>query len=147
MFRTAQLGLIVAFSLMGCAKEYVYIPPVTEAGTQCVTGCQDRQAQCRERAVENAASEKKACEESAAAEASACEAEREAELLICQEEAETDYAGCRKYAPNPNGCIKQTCPTQPCLKNSCYQSVSYSFCDSDFRACYQQCGGKIELMK
>ncbi len=27
-----------------------------------------------------------------------------------------------------------------------YQSANYFLCGRDFRACYQQCGGKIELM-
>jgi len=146
MLRTRHLGLVLALLLVGCAKEYVYIPPATEAGVQCVAGCQARQAQCRERATESAAAEKRACEETATAEVYACEANRDAEYLACQDAAEADYVGCRKYAPDPSGCIKQTCTLQSCTRNSCYQSANYSLCGSDFRACYQQCGGKIELM-
>jgi len=144
MFRVVRIIIVVAALMSGCSKEYVYTAPQTEAGIACVTQCQERQTACREHVTSEAEASKQRCEEAATEEYVQCELQAEAEFSACQETAETEYYGCLKYAPNRKKCRQDACVKSDCYKRSCYRSVNHSFCDREFRGCFQQCGGRIE---
>ena len=147
MVRTVVVTLLFMLFVSGCSKEYVYTAPETEAGTICVTKCQEWQSVCREQAGYDAATAKKQCDRASAHEYAQCEAKAEDDFELCEKNAESDYYGCLKYSANRASCVKAVCVKDMCRKSSCYKNVDYSFCEKDFRACYQQCGGKIEELK
>jgi hypothetical protein len=147
MSRFTCLIVITASILSGCAKEYVYTPPKSEAGIACVSHCQERQAICRDRALSEADAKKSQCERTANREYKQCTFEAEQTFASCQETAKTDYYACLKYAQKRDTCRESACVKNTCSKQSCYRHVSYTQCDSEFRDCYQQCGGRIDEAK
>ncbi len=51
MISAKNIMLAIAFSVLlgGCAKEYVYTPPATAVGRQCVAHCERSHAVCQRR--------------------------------------------------------------------------------------------------
>ena len=55
----------------------------------------------------------------------------------CEHDAEVEYNACLKYAEDKKKCVQQIC----------YDTPSVGQCDIDYRACYQNCGGQVEILK
>ena len=133
--------------LTGCAKNYKYIPPKTEAGLQCVTQCLSMKNTCRERELKNARASQKACEKKSAEEYLECKISAEEEFAQCQEEAKDEYYACLKYAKDRSTCDEKQCEKKHCYERRCHESPNYRSCDINYRECYQQCGGVVEVIK
>ena len=54
----------------------------------------------------------------------------------CERDSQTEYDACLKYSSD----------RKKCYQKGCYDFASTAQCDSDFRACYQNCGGRIDIM-
>lgn len=131
---TLLLGIITGFVVLlsACAgPEYTYRPPATAEGRNCAAQCQAGQYSCRNSQSQSASAAQQQCELQAANKFNQCEAAANAE-----------YTSCLRYSNNRTLCFKKMC-----IKESCYNSVSYGYCDSEYRACYQQCGGEIGIMQ
>lgn len=149
---TAFRILLIALSwfvivLAGCAEKYRYIPPESQAGLQCVTQCMSMKNTCRDREVENARIAQEACEKNATEEYIECKIISEEEFVQCQEEAKEEYYACLKYASDRSSCEEKQCEKKHCYERTCYESANFRSCDSDYRECYQQCGGIVEVIK
>ena len=55
----------------------------------------------------------------------------------CQRESEVEFTSCLKYASDRNKCYRK----------GCFDYASTAMCDTDYRACYQNCGGKIGIIE
>lgn len=149
MILKARAPLIIIALLLsaGCAREYVYTPPPTEEGIKCAAQCQARQEACRNQQADSAAAAQRRCNSDSSAEYEQCLVSAEEAYGNCQEETQTEYYACLKYAEKRSSCVQESCTKKSCYKKSCRKSPNYGVCDSEFRACYQQCGGKVEIMK
>lgn len=143
----AALFVTLTLSLTGCATEYTYAPPITMEGKQCVQQCQTTQSSCRNLQSQNALASRQQCESTSSAAFSQCDTETNAKYNQCQQESQQDYNSCLKYASNRATCRQKICFKESCYKPSCYQSADYSYCDGEFRSCYQNCGGTVGVMK
>lgn len=133
--------------LAGCATEYAYTPPTSEQGMTCVTRCQSAQQRCRNTQVQVAATAKQSCIQRSQQDYDLCTYNAENEHTACTAKAEGEYVACLKYASDRKSCIKNKCEKTACYRDGCYHSPDYAYCDSDFRSCYQQCGGKVDVIK
>lgn len=109
---------ITLLGLAGCGPEYTYTPPLSPIGQACVMRCQDTQGECTHKAQKRADRKQAKCEKQAAHEHYAC-------LLYAKTDA--DRAKCQK--------------------SGCYEYADTERCDNDFRACFQQCGGIVGVVK
>jgi len=129
-------SMIVAtvLALCGCATEYTYSPPTTAEGRACVARCQDTQMRCRVTQDRRRDSAFEQCKVDSAQKQSQCEHDSQIEYDACLRYAKTDA--------DRNACHRQSCD-QP----GCYASTNYDLCDTDYRACYQNCGGTVGVLK
>lgn len=104
--------------LAGCVTQYTYTPPATPQGQQCVSRCSHLQQDCKAQEDERVSVEKPQCEH----------------------DADVEYMACLKYA-------KTEKDKESCYRSSCYISPNYYACESDFRQCFQVCGGTVGIMK
>ncbi|UQV44516.1 hypothetical protein KIV45_22270 [Janthinobacterium lividum] len=116
LFRLAA-AICFAITLAGCTS-YRFIPPDSDAGRQCVTSCGTNQQICIA-----------GKEQVAAAQAQACEMRNVSTVSICLAVAKTDAD-------------RELCSKK---RQYCSSSASGTWqCEADYRACYTQCGGRIE---
>ena len=133
MKRTAMI--VAALLISACStKEYVFTPPDTAEGRACVAQCQARETSCRREQDRRAAVAQEACEAESARREDKCEIQASVEYVACLKFARTDE--------DRKACVKQDC-TQP----SCAQSGNYGLCSSDYRVCFQSCGGTIGVIE
>lgn len=131
-----------------CATtEYTYAPPQNQEGRQCVTQCQATQSACRNNRVTNASAEKQSCKTKAGSENAQCKKDADEEFRRCDTEAQAEYLACLKFSTNRAYCLKKQCFKKSCFESSCSSSADFSFCDSEYRACYQNCGGSVGVMQ
>ncbi|MGH6960216.1 MAG: hypothetical protein ACREE7_07025 [Dongiaceae bacterium] len=130
-----QLIAAAALLLAACSTtEYVFTPPETAEGKACVERCQATQSSCRREQDVRADHAKAQCE--------ADSARREKQCAI---QAPIEYAACLRFARNDEE--RAACALEDCTQPACYASPQYGLCDGDFRFCYQNCGGKIDLIE
>jgi hypothetical protein len=55
----------------------------------------------------------------------------------CDHDAQTDYDACMRYSQDRSKCVKR----------GCYEYAHTAECVTDYRACYQTCGGKVTREK
>lgn len=111
----------VATTVLACGPvyktDYTFFPPERESGRTCVMQCENSKMQCRQLVQLRHDS--------------------------CRQQAETAYYLCeasRRYRIDSKG--KQKCIENCyCSRESC--SEDYEPCDSQYRSCYQTCGGKV----
>lgn len=139
--------MLIVAATTACAKEYAFTPPVTEDGRQCVVGCQSRQSACRDHQTQNASTAQQVCDAKAADELDQCERASVDEYSQCERESKADYNACLKYASNRAVCHEKICIKEGCFKRGCYHDADLEFCESEFRTCYQTCGGTVGIMK
>jgi hypothetical protein len=126
------IALLAALLLAACAKEYTFTPPASAEGRACVERCQGSQSSCRRDQDLKADRARTQCEADAA---------RRQEQ--CQLEAPMEYAACLKFAKTDED--RAACTLRDCDQPACYSSPSYSLCERDYRACYENCGGKVGI--
>ena len=68
-------------------------------------------------------------------------------ITRCQEKAKEEYYACLKYASDRSTCEEKECEKEHCYERRCHESPNFRYCDNDYRECYQQCGGVIEVIK
>jgi hypothetical protein len=130
--RLAAAGALLL--LAACAPEYTYTPPATEQGRACVSGCQARQADCR------------ALQDRQSAQAQAqCAADRDQRQGQCEHDSQIEYDACLQYAKTDAD--RKGCKRKSCDQPACWNGSNYGQCDTDYRACYQNCGGVIGILK
>lgn len=142
--KTILISMWAMLIFTGCAKQYSYMPPKSEAGLQCVSQCQERKNTCRDIEAHRASKNKHACEVQADTEYSSCVTNAEDESYVCQKDAKDDYYACLKYASDRSICHEKPCKQERCVKQTCYNSPNYRNCESEFSICFQQCGGTIQ---
>lgn len=107
--------------LSGCQKvyetQYDYNQPVAETGRQCVTQCQRAKAVCEKHCQDPAACKKQAKTKAL---------EDYALYVSAQEQKGLPVTKDSNSFYNPLQCSQELCQ-----------------CDSDYRACYELCGGTI----
>ena len=142
-----MLGFIIML-LTGCTStQYRYIPPPTEAGLNCVTQCQQHQNVCMNNEQINASAAYRQCQELSAMEYDRCLQDARMDFYRCDKIAERDYKHCLKHDKAVDQCRKKKCHKTHCYQNRCYKTADYSMCKSNFRECYQQCGGIVEVIE
>jgi hypothetical protein len=128
-----NLYAIVAALLLGaCAKEYTFTPPATAEGRACVERCQGAQVSCRRDQDQRADRGRQQCQ-----------AEADQREDRCKIEAPIEYASCLKYAKSDTE--RADCRMRDCTQATCMPSPNYGLCDGDYRACYENCGGKVRI--
>ncbi|MBN1831843.1 MAG: hypothetical protein JW896_07000, partial [Deltaproteobacteria bacterium] len=108
----------LVIGLTGCAKEYRYIPPTSEAGLQCVTKCLAVKDACRDRVLESARVVQQECERQSAEEYLECKIRAEEEYSQCQDKAKEEYYACLKYASDRSLCEGKKCEEERCYKRT-----------------------------
>jgi hypothetical protein len=124
-----------ALMLSACTTtEYVFTPPETAEGKACVERCQASQSSCRR-------------DQDARAERirARCEAESARREEACVIQAPIEYAACLKFAKTDEE--RAACALEDCTQPACHATPSYALCENDFRFCYQNCGGRIDLIE
>lgn len=115
------LNLLAACLLMvlaGCGPEYTYTPPTSAMGQSCVMQCQRTQTDC----------------------SNTERAKADIKQSRCEEDAEHEHYFCLLYA-------KTDADRAKCEKPGCYEYADTAHCNTDFRACFQLCGGIIGILK
>ena len=141
------LALALVLGLSGCATEYAYTPPVTAEGKACVQQCQATQGMCRDQQFQTASSARENCLRTVEHDFRHCQHDAADAYAQCREDARQDYNGCLKYSNDRKACREKPCHQKICHKRTCASHIDYSPCDKDFRACYQQCGGTVGILK
>jgi hypothetical protein len=144
-----RLGIISGLAiLMGsCATEYTYTPPITAEGRECVAQCQVTQSSCRNDTFQSASDTQRQCQSNAAEEQDQCERASAEKFSRCEQESQTEYFACLKYASNRAACNQVICVKESCSQPGCFNAANFTFCDSEFRGCYQNCGGSVGILK
>ena len=129
-------SMIVAMTLAlcGCVTEYTYSPPTTAEGRACVAHCQDNQMGCR---ISQDRQRDAAFEQ--------CKTESAQKQSQCEHDSQIEYDACLRYAKTDTD--RKACRRQSCDQPGCYSGSNYDLCDSDYRACYQNCGGTVGVLK
>lgn len=144
------LLLFILTLFTSCGKEYTYIPPQSEAGKLCVHQCQNQQSLCRENEIKRATEQYQACSASSSENFNQCKIKKQKDFNQCEHDAKIEFIACQRYAHTLSErglCQEKICmPNNSCVQQVCYNSASYDFCDSEFRGCFQQCGGKVGVM-
>lgn len=110
------LALALAALLSACTTTtYEFVVPASDNGKLCVTHCAGIREQCRGNEMQRAHFEKSSCERS----------------------AESNYRACIAAAT-----ANKTDPGK-CSRRSCYASENTYLCESDYRQCFVNCGGKV----
>jgi hypothetical protein len=144
-----MIGITILFTV-SCAKEYTYSPPESAAGKVCVSTCQTNQNKCRQQELNRVNQENQQCQTDSKKEFNICEEGAQKEFEQCEHDANIDFKACQRYAPTLSArgaCVEDSCFKKTCFERSCYNTASYDFCDSEFRGCFQQCGGTVGVMK
>ncbi len=123
-----------ALALCGCATEYTYTPPPTAEGRACVAQCQDNQISCRGVQDRRQSDEMQQCKDESAHKQSQCE-----------HDSQIEYDACLRYAKTDAD--RKACHRASCDQPGCFTSSNYGLCDGDYRACYQNCGGTVGVLK
>lgn len=116
-----RLGAVIALAIATAAcgpvyrTTYDYIPPGDAAGKQCLNQCLQIFEMCRSTA-ENRASQERAS---------------------CQQSATLAYAAC--VATAKSDLERSRCSSA----SSCNREADISHCNSEYRLCYQNCGGTV----
>ena len=136
MFKGIKIIAISAVLMVisACETQYTYTPPETQDGKNCVMQCQNNQTQCKGNEQQRAYTLQQECM------SKSNEANKQ-----CEIESQADYNACIKYARTDFD--RTMCTKKVCTKDSCGSSANFSFCEGEFRGCYQQCGGKVGIMK
>jgi hypothetical protein len=124
--------IAAALLLAACAREYTFTPPATAEGRACVERCQGTQQACRRDQDRRAERLRQQCQD---------DAERREQR--CKLEAPIEYASCLKYGKTEED--RASCRMRECNEAVCEPSANYGLCDGDYRACYENCGGKIGI--
>ena len=125
----------VALLLSACSTtEYVFTPPDTPEGRACVAQCQARETSCRRDQDRRAAAAQEACEVESARREDKCEVKSSVEYVACLKFAKTDED-------------RKACVKEDCTQASCQQAGNYGLCSSDYRVCFQSCGGTIGVIE
>lgn len=139
--------LVSLLILLAACKttEYRYIPPATDAGTQCTSGCQNHRAECRSTAEERASIAYHNCMRESSRQYDQCLRSSDNEYRACRDSASDDYASCLHTTRDPAKCPKEECHKRSCSKDHCFDNnANFGPCERQFRGCYQQCGGQVE---
>ena len=130
-----QAMIAAALLLSACStREYVFTPPDTAEGRACVAKCQTSQDACRRNQDRRAAEAQEACEVESARREAKCELQSDVEYLACLKFARTDEE-------------RKACAPTDCKQPSCSVSPDYGLCSSDYRVCFQSCGGTIGVIE
>ncbi len=141
-----QVLVLMTIFLTSCATTtYKYTPPTTEAGLFCITQCQNVRNACRNNEANKAESKREECKEESKEEYAQCRNDANIEYQECKHTADADYVACLKYSKDRNSCQRVECSIPSCYKSSCYENPDYRYCESDYRECYQQCGGDVQI--
>lgn len=131
--RWSVITVFVSF-ISACATQYTYTPPNTVEGRTCVTQCQTQLRSCRDTQQQRASDAYEVCKFNATH-----------EQRQCEHRSLTEYNACLKFAKT--SIDRASCIQKSCIKGYCSSSVDYSFCEKEFRICYQNCGGRIDISK
>lgn len=115
--RAGVLSLIALFLLAGCATtRYEYVGPKTDAGRYCANQCAGVREQCLAYEMQHSQYE-----------LSRCERRNQAKYHDCMEDADNrkEAQKCGRYL------------------NSCWAGDGSGRCDSEYRQCFNRCGGKV----
>ena len=121
--RTPKVVILITQALLfsACSPVYkttfTYTPPETDAGKLCIAQCENNKIQCAQL--------------------------EQMRYSSCQQQSDFDYHLCRSrrvYRYNHKGhrkCVSNCY----CYHRNCYQKTTA--CESNYRLCYEACGGKI----
>jgi hypothetical protein len=112
--------LALSFGLSGCgpvySTQYRYTPPVDANGKMCVSQCGNTREMCRATEEARASQEQAQCQQNASM-----------RYALCLSNAKTDQA------------------RSQCNSSSyCSRSANTERCETYYRECFQNCGGKID---
>ena len=62
-----------------------------------------------------------------------------------QRQSNIEYLACLKFAKTDED--RKACARTDCSQPSCQQSGDYGLCSSDYRVCFQSCGGTIGVIE
>lgn len=112
---------VVAFGLSACGPIYGtearLTPPESDQGRQCAAQCRATRQQC------NDAAERRADER----------------LAQCERDADRAYRDCRDDARDAEA--RSACERRRCTRDA----VDVAHCETDFHACYSDCGGRVDF--
>jgi len=152
MFSPKTIMFFAFFVLLfsGCvSKKYVFTPPASDTGLQCVMQCQSTKTRCRDIETKNKSIEKQRCLQQADEDFYDCKEIAKVEYYECKKESDLDYIACLKHAKNRDKCKEKDCSKKKdkCYRSSCYNSPNFDSCDSNHRDCYRQCGGIVDVIE
>nr|WP_320193390.1 hypothetical protein [uncultured Desulfobacter sp.] len=142
------VAIVIILLLTRCTStRYRYIPPPTEAGLNCVAQCQQYKNVCMNNEQIHAMAAYRECEAISAVEYDRCLRDADMDFHACNKKAKRDYKHCLKHNKDHSKCREKKCRKTHCYKSRCYETGNYSMCKNNFRECYQQCGGIIEIIE
>ncbi len=116
-----SIGAIFSLILAGCSFiRYEYHPPATEAGRQCVVQCSAIREMCISNENNRAQNERAACEQ----------------------RNHWNYQQCMRRADDKDD-AKACARAQP----MCWGNANIFRCEENYRSCYVNCGGKINIIE
>ena len=121
-YKLMMLAFVLIFFACSCAPRYRttydFTPPTSEQGKTCVFQCENTKLQCeqlQEMKLQN------------------CRDREDLKQQKCQDKAEKEYERCK--AKGNQICFQAACPISECYKGT--------KCETQYRRCYQTCGGKV----
>ncbi len=128
------LMLAATFILYSCGPvyhtNYIYTPPKSKSGIDCITDCNKTRTYCEERQLDD--------------------------LDRCKDRADRDYENCEYHRKEvQNSCLKRhkysskeyrDCLRDMDVSSSCYKAnceMNLKVCEAPFNNCYRICGGIV----
>ena len=112
-------ALTFVFLLAGCTTtRYDYYPPSTEQGRFCITQCAGVREMCQGNEIQRA----------------------QYEQALCERRSESMYRTCLRHADSND-------EAKRCYRQSCFSHENTWRCDEDYRQCFVNCGGAIQVIE
>ncbi len=140
------ISAVCIYALSGCAsKEYIYTPPDSDAGVECIMQCKSQQSRCKEIERLDRQDKRDICLQRADDDFYECKDSVRYLYRECKNESNLDYISCLKYSNNPDLCKQKKCKKSQkrCVRSKCHISTNFATCNRDYRACYRECGGEV----
>ena len=149
-FKILLTFLLLGMAVTACSTEprystrYTSTPPASAQGRTCVATCQGN---------------KQLCAINARGEQQQCQANNVQRKKDCFERANSTYRGCVRSIGSHTSTQHQRSRRSGCsttrdiARNNCGNRYSYSRCrsngncDSGYRQCFKQCGGKVKATR
>ena len=119
LMRPIISAFALALLLVGCTTiRYDYYPPSSDQGRFCITQCAGVREMCQGNEIQRA----------------------QYDQALCERRSESMYRACLRHADSKD-------EAKRCYRQSCFSHENTWRCDEDYRQCFVNCGGAIQVIE